>query len=238
MSENPVAIVTGAGSGIGQATAVLLAHNHHQLVLVGRTESTLKKTAQMARAEKPDVEIKCITKDVAHQESADFIIHETINTFGHIDVLVNAAGTAPSKSVTDHDEETIRNTFEVNALGPALLMIKCWPHWVKQKSGCMINISSMSSIDPFPGFLAYGMSKSAMDGITRTAQNEGAVHGIRSFSLNLGAVETAMLRSVFSEELVPTSMTFKAEEIATEVLSCIQGDYDSQQGEQIVLVKS
>ena len=144
---------------------------------------------------------------------------------------------APMRPIHEHDDAIIQDALETNAVGPARMVIEAWPHWKKQGEGCLVNISSLSSIDPFPGFLAYGMSKSALDGITRSVMVEGRDAGIRAFTLNLGAVETPMLRNMCDTDLMPTEMCLQPEEVAVRVLECIDGLHDDRMGEQIVYTR-
>lgn len=238
MHHNPITIVTGASSGIGQATAVLLAEHGHRVALVARTEPKLQDTFNMALERNPKADLLVIAVDIAEESSAQHIISSVIERWGRLDVLINAAGMAPSRGIHDHDVDLIRRTIEVNAIAAADLVLNAWPHWTAQGSGCLVNISSLSSIDPFPGFLAYGMSKSALDGLTRSVHNEGRELGIRAFTLTLGAVETPMLRSFIDEETLPRHATLDPSQVATRVLDCIEGRLDEECGSQIQFVRS
>ena len=237
MDENPITIVTGAGTGIGRAIAVLLASHGHRLALVGRTESTLQDTCNIALKSNPSAEVMVIPADVGETTSAENILAAVIERWHRLDVIVNSAGMAPLMDIGEHDFELIQKTLEVNAIGPADLVIKAWPYWKRQGSGCLVNISSLSSIDPFPGFLAYGMSKSALDGLTRSVHNEGSELGVRAFTLTLGAVETQMLRAFLDEETLPRDATLEPSEVADRVLDCIEGRLDENRGTQIQVVK-
>ena len=238
MHPNPITIVTGASSGIGRATALLLAEHGHSVALVARTESALQDTFNMALERNPKADLLVIAADIAETSSAQHIISSVVERWGRLDVLINAAGMAPSLGIHDHDADLIRRTIEVNAIAAASLVINAWPHWTAQGSGCLVNISSLSSIDPFPGFLAYGMSKSALDGLTRSVHTEGRELGIRAFTLTLGAVETPMLRSFLDEEALPRDATLDPSQVAVRVLDCIEGRLDEECGSQIEFVRS
>ena len=108
--------------------------------------------------------------------------------------LVNAAGVAPNVPIERTTEDILEQCFLVNAFGPAFLISRCWPHFKRQKSGCVVNVSTLGVMDPFPGFFAYAASKAALDSFTRSVAREGRSSGIRSFCVNPGAVETAILR--------------------------------------------
>ena len=221
------AIVTGAGTGIGREIARRLLAMNHGVALVGRTESTLRETA-----EADEEGSLIIPGDIGSAETCARIVERTLEHFGGVDVLVNNAGVAPLEKIGETSQDTIRSCLAINLEGPMNLVISCWPHFTSQRRGCIVNISSVASIDPFPGFLAYAASKSGLDSVTRSIVAEGAISGIRGFTINPGAVETAMLRANFDTTLLPEENTLRPADIADFAIGCIRGDHDDLQGRQ------
>jgi len=232
--QHPVSIVTGAGSGIGRSIARMLAEKGHHVVLVGRTEQKLADASDELRAIGPG-DVMIVPADVADSEQAASVVDQTIERFGRVDNLVNCAGVAPMIPIERTTEETLEHCFFINTFGPALLIVRCWPHFKKQKSGCVVNIGTMGSTDPFAGFFAYAASKSALDSLTRSVAREGRSSGIRSFSVNPGAVETQALRNNFSEKVVPPHNTMHPDVVAKVVVDCIEGQRPDDQGKCIFM---
>lgn len=226
----PVTIITGAGSGIGRATAQELARLGHRLGLAGRRREALLETA--ASCDNPRA-ILCHPADLSDDHSAASLVAATAEKFGRIDNLVNCAGVAPMVPIEATTEQHLRDCFGANTFGPAHLIIRCWPHFSAQKSGRIVNISSLATTDPFAGFFAYAASKSALDSLTRSADKEGAAIGVKAFSINLGCVETALLRSFADEVMVPKSRAISSVVVAQLIAQYLNGSHDSDHGQCI-----
>lgn len=233
MEDHPrVALITGAGSGIGRATAFLLAANGYVVVLVGRRSEPLSETAALLPPGATHLEI---TADVGDSAAASSMVDQTLKRFGRLDVLVNNAGFAPLLPIEKHWPEVLEECYRVNALGPAYAIARAWPTFTKQRSGCIINLSTMGTIDPFDGFFGYAASKAAVNLMARSCANEGRGFGIRAFAVAPGAVETTMLRSIVPESKLPRAQAMPPERIAKVILDCIQGLHDARNGQVIVV---
>jgi len=232
-SSAPVTIVTGAGSGIGRSTAERLAERGHRLVLVGRTESKLHDTLEFVRDHGADAMI--VVADLADPDQTGRVIDETIERFGRLDNLVNAAGVAPLAPIERTTTAVLKEAFEVNAFGPAHLIVKAWPIFRRQKSGCVVNVSTIGTSDPFPGFFAYAASKSALDSFTRSCAREGRSIGVRAFCVNPGAVETPLLRRNFPENQLPREKALRPEAVAAIIIECIEGSREKDHGVPIAV---
>jgi NAD(P)-dependent dehydrogenase (short-subunit alcohol dehydrogenase family) len=229
----PVALITGAGSGIGRATAIMLAGRGHQLAIVGRRKAALRETAAMCAAGDQPPEVLILPADLAEPEQAVQIVDDAVARFGRLDVLVNNAGYAPRLPLAEHTPRLIDEAYTINALAPALSIARAWPIFLRQSSGCIINLSTMATIDPFVGFFAYAGAKAAVNLQALCAAREGAPHNIRAFAIAPGAVETAMLRAIATEEECPRDITLPPEAIAQVILDCIDGRRDADNGKVI-----
>jgi len=234
MSEVPVSIVTGAGSGIGRATARMLAELGHHVVLVGRTERKLADASDEVRVVGSG-DVMLVTADVADADQAAGVVDQAIERFGRVDNLVNAAGVAPLAPIEKTGEEILEQCFFINAFGPAFLIVRCWPHFRRQKSGCVVNVSTIGVMDPFPGFFAYAASKSALDSFTRSVAREGRSIGVRAFCVNPGAVETPLLRTNFPEKVIPPERALRPEAVAGVIVECVTGRRAHEHGQSIAL---
>ena len=107
-----------------------------------------------------------------------------------------------------------------------------------ERAGCVVNITSMAVVDPFPGLAVYAASKAALDSLTRSIHNEGADHGIRAYSVAPGAVETEMLRTIVTEEQLPTEQTLAPAQIAEVVADCIAGTCAEPSGSSLLVPSS
>lgn len=229
-----VALITGAGSGIGRAAAILLARSGFTLALVGRREEPLRETASLLP---PGSNASLLPADIADPAQARRIVESTDAEFGRLDVLINNAGYAPSLPIEAHTADLLGEIYRINALGPANTIAAAWPIFHRQGSGRIINISTLGTIDPFPGFFGYAAAKTAVESMVRSCATEGRKHGIRAFAIAPGAIETAMLRSNFPESKLPRSSALAPEAVAEVILACASGDRDSDSGARIIVAK-
>lgn len=253
----PVAAITGAGSGIGQATAVMLARRGYRLVIMGRTREALTQTAALCEGAGVEVDrgsrVEVVGGDVTDPFQCKHLIDRCIERFGRLDALINNAGVAFDAPITGHTPDMIRATLAVNVQGPACLIAEAFRHWTRVHTPrptappstqvalpgpAVINISSIAALDPFPGFFIYAASKAALDMMTRMAHAQGAAigGGVRVFSINPGAVETPMLRGAFDESMVPASTTLAPASVAEVIAGCILGRYDPWAGGAIAVL--
>lgn len=238
LSEAPVAIITGAGTGIGRAAAIELAGaaSGWRCAIVGRRREKLEETVLAMRERNAAAESIVLDLDVANPLAADEIIGATIAKWGgRIDALINNAATLITGPIHQAGDDALRQSLEVNTIAPARLVRGVWPHMRKSGGGRIINVSSKSSIDPFPGLGVYGMSKAALEGLTRAINKEGRSERIIAFSLVLGAVETDMLRSFASEKMLPRSKAKEPAEVGGVIASLARGERDGDAGTPIIL---
>ncbi|MDA1026806.1 MAG: SDR family NAD(P)-dependent oxidoreductase [Planctomycetota bacterium] len=227
-STGKVAVITGAGSGVGRATAILLAEEGWRCALLGRTETKLASTAAAFAVSAPSpLLIEC---DLGRSEEMPVVIRRIIEHFGRIDAILNIAGIAPQVPIAETNASLMRSTLDQNLVGPTILVAAAWPELV-QRRGVVVNVSSMSSIDPFHHFTAYAASKSGLDSLTRSIMAEAADTGVRAFTLNPGAIETPLLRRLVDEETFPTELALTPHAVAEEILGCIEGSRDHRIGQ-------
>ncbi len=230
--ERPVAIVTGAGAGIGRAVCLALSQLDWRVVVVGRTEQTLRETVDLMTGQ--EASSKVVVADVAEPASANVIVEAACARFGRLDGLVNNAGLAVMKPFAEYDIDVLDRVFAVNALGPMRLMLVAWPHLAKSQ-GRIVNVSSMASVDPFPGLGTYGVAKTVLNEIGKNVMIEHPDAGVRTFAVAPGAVETGMLRSIVSEEFVPRSNTLSPTHVASIIVNCVLGHKDEDAGTTILV---
>ncbi|MCW5777555.1 MAG: SDR family oxidoreductase [Phycisphaeraceae bacterium] len=233
-NHGPVALVTGAGSGIGRAIAVQLAARGYRLLLVGRRTAALEETGTMLSGER-GIAWRAHSADVGEAAACARAVDAAVSAFGRLDALVSNAGIAELRTVAEHSADDVRRTFEVNALGPAWLTAAAWPLFERQGGGCVVFVSSVASVDPFPGLGVYGAAKASLNTLARACAVEGERFGLRAFSVAPGAVETPMLRSMFTPSDLPARACLTPEQVAAVVVECIAGTRDAENGRTILI---
>jgi NAD(P)-dependent dehydrogenase (short-subunit alcohol dehydrogenase family) len=203
-------VITGASRGIGLATALRFARAGHRIVAVARTEEQLKQAAEQISA--AGGECECVVADIGSRGSAQRLIEAAQTRFERVDVLVNNAGYAPLAPIEKTRDEDFETAIAANVAAVFYTTRAVWPIMRKQAAGVIVNISSMSSVDPFPGFSVYGACKAWVNLFTKAVADEGRPLGIRVFAIAPGAVETQMLRTNFPK--IPKSQTLDPDEVA------------------------
>jgi NAD(P)-dependent dehydrogenase (short-subunit alcohol dehydrogenase family) len=185
-SEKSV-IVTGASSGIGKAAALQFAAEGASVVVVGRNASALEAVcAEIAAAGGQAV---ACPADVTAADAPERIVAKAVETNGGIDVLVNAAGVIATGAIDATTDAAWDEMMAINLRGPFRLMREAVPH-LKLRKGAIVNVSSVNGLRSFAGVLAYNVSKSGMDQLTRCAALELAPHGVRVNAVNPGVTVT------------------------------------------------
>ena len=187
MDNKKTALVTGASSGIGRSTAVRFAEEGYNVAICARNESELHKTLEMIN--ETGAEGLIITADLSVEEDIAMVLERTIEKFGRLDALVNAAGVIATGTVEDTSVNQWDMMMNINLRSVFLLMQKAVVHLEKTK-GAVVNVSSVAGTRAFPGILSYCVSKAGVDQLTRCTALELAPKGIRVNAVNPGVVRT------------------------------------------------
>jgi NAD(P)-dependent dehydrogenase (short-subunit alcohol dehydrogenase family) len=187
------AIVTGAASGIGAATARLLAENHAQVVAVDLPGTWSDESRISA-------EVLHLEHDVTEADAPRQIVESTIDSFGALDILVNNAGVGGRQFIADMTDDFWRHVLEVNTTAPFRLTKAALPHLRKSGKGRIINITSVETEDADYGLGAYCASKSGLAGLTRATALEEGRYGITANCIEPGPVRTAITERFYSQE--------------------------------------
>lgn len=189
--ENKVVLITGGTGGIGQATAKLFLDEGAKVAIVGTNDEKLAK----AKEELGD--ILTIKADVRNEEDVKNYVDKTVEKYGRIDVFFNNAGIEGKvRPIIEQTVEDFRKVIDINVTGVFLGLKYVIPVMQKQKSGSIINTSSVAGLMGSPGVSPYVASKHAVIGITKTAALEVAKDNIRVNSVHPSPVETRMMRSL------------------------------------------
>ena len=190
--ENKVAIVTGAASGIGAATAQLFAAEGARVLVVDLQETGLHDN----HGATPHID--CLAMDITHAQAPDTIIGEAINRFGQLDILMNNAGIGSNAPGEDMAPEVWQKTLDVNLTASFRLCQAAIPHLKNAPAGRIINVASVMAQHTDYGLSAYSASKAGVTGYTRPLALELGTFGITAHCILPGAIHTGMTAAGFA----------------------------------------
>ncbi|XP_071114265.1 3-oxoacyl-[acyl-carrier-protein] reductase FabG-like [Haliotis cracherodii] len=197
--DDKVALVTGASSGIGAGTAILFSQLGARVIITGRNEENLKRTAEQCSQDSKYKPV-LIIGDLTKEEDTQRIVDETIAAAGKLDILVNNAGIYYPSSVETSSLERFDKIINTNVRSVYHITMLCVPHLMKTK-GNIVNVSSLAGQRALPNNLIYCMSKGALDQLTRCVALDLGPKQVRVNSVNPGLIDTNIFRRAgLSEE--------------------------------------
>lgn len=239
--EGQVAIVTGAGQGIGRAIAKTLA---------GEGTAVVVNDIDLQKASKVVDEIKSqggravpIKADVSNKEEVNSLVEQTLGNFKRIDILVNNAGTAKLTPTVELTEAEWDSTVDVDLKGQFLCSQAVAKHMIKQKRGKIVNIASLAAHIGTPGLAAYSASKGGVVQLTKVLAVEWGKHNITVNAVSPGLTMTELVEAVFKErpdvfegvERIPLKRLAMPEDIANAVLFLASPESDYITGQVIAV---
>ncbi|HCW8243015.1 TPA: SDR family oxidoreductase [Staphylococcus aureus] len=183
-----VAVVTGAGSGIGEAIATLLHEEGAQVILAGRNKDKLQNVANQLAQDS----VKVVPTDVTKKEEVDELIKIAQQTFGGLDIVINSAGQMLSSKITDYQVDEWDSMIDANIKGTLYTAQAALPTMLEQSSGHLINIASISGFEVTKSSTIYSATKAAVHTITQGLEKELAKTGVKVTSISPGMVDTAI----------------------------------------------
>ena len=194
--EGKVGIITGAASGIGRATAFLFAREGAKLALSDLNEQGLKEVVDRITEEGGTAVMK--KTDVAREGDVKELIAFALDTYSHVDILINNAGISSMMSgIEEQDENDWRRVFDVNVMGAVFATKHLSQHMKERKCGSIVNTASVAGIRSGAGGNAYSASKAALINFTQTAACDLGEDNVRVNTVCPGLIETGMTRPIF-----------------------------------------
>ncbi|MEL6917997.1 MAG: SDR family NAD(P)-dependent oxidoreductase [Bacteroidota bacterium] len=225
--KDKIVVVTGAGSGIGAATAKHFGHHKAKVVVSDINVNRARSVAEEIIATGGTAVV--ITANVANYDEVQALVEETVKQFGRLDVLVNNAGIGPRNllKAADHTLEDWDNVIAVNQTGVFYGMKLALQQMLKQGSGSIVNVASLAGLKASLNNLSYSASKFAVVGMTKSAALEYATKNIRINAVCPGYTESALLDKLLSarpdmddmlKSIIPMKRYGNADEIAEAIV--------------------
>jgi len=191
---NKVALITGAGSGIGRATAILFAEEGAKVAMIGRTASKLDETSKAIHG------AFCFRADLSRRAEAQKAVDQCARHFGGLDIVINNAGISRQRSLLETDEALWDELVAHNIQNPFWLAQAVVPWLARRGGGVIINISSSLGLKPSPGFGAYAMTKAALQMLTLSLAQEHAKDRVRANTICPAVVDTPIHETYLTPE--------------------------------------
>ncbi|SMO39302.1 SDR family oxidoreductase [Melghirimyces algeriensis] len=219
------AVITGASSGIGEATAFHLAKEGAQVVLVARRKDRLNELAEKIRTE-TDAQVLPIPADVTKREEVEAVIRQTEKELGAVDILVNNAGVMLLSFLEKGKVEEWERMVDVNIKGVLFGVYAVLPGMMKRGSGHIVNVSSVAGHEVFPSSSVYSATKYAVRALSAGIEKELSRCGIRVTNVSPGAVETELTHHITDTDVIDQfakrSMTkLESEDIARSIVYAV-----------------
>jgi 3-oxoacyl-[acyl-carrier protein] reductase len=215
-------LVTGASAGVGRATAIALAHHGANLVVTARREERLLELCEEIKL--LGIEAVYHAGDAVEESTAQQAVSLAIDTFGHIDILINNAGAGNYKNLVDTSVEDYDALMNANMRSGFLFSRYAVPHMIEQKSGTILFISSIAGLQGAPGESVYCASKFAQSGFAQSLDAELRKHNIKVGAIFPGGVKTefALGKGRTEEGIRSSKMMDPAEVAEAIVFACLQ----------------
>ncbi|WP_338215775.1 SDR family oxidoreductase [Companilactobacillus muriivasis] len=195
--KDKVVVIMGASSGIGAATANLLAGKGAKLGIAARRLDRLEEI----KKQNSDAEIKTFKADVTKAEEVEKVIADTVAEYGRVDVLFNNAGIMPVNNLDQLAHDEWQNMLDINVKGVLNGIAAALPVMKKQKSGHIITTSSVLGYEVLPGYVAYSGTKYAVRAIMEGLRQEEHANNIKTTIIAPGSVRTELFNSINNKEV-------------------------------------
>lgn len=227
------ALITGAGRGIGRATAILFAQHGADVVLVSRTSDELYEVVD--RCNEHEVRALIDPLNLANYKDVNFLFEMLSQLKVKVDILINNAATFRAGLIAEMPLSDFVETLQINLVAPFMLAHGIIPFLLAQGGGTIVNVSSLSGcfgVEKFPGFGAYNISKYGLWGLTEILALENRDRNIRINQISLSGVDTAMFREASPPGVEPD---LTPAEVAAQILYLASADSFPLTGHNLIL---
>lgn len=207
--EGKVVVITGASSGLGEATARLLSSQGASVVLGARRVDRLKSLAD--ELTQKGGKALAVATDVTNSDQVKSLVEASVQKFGRIDVMINNAGLMPLSLIERLKIDDWNRMIDVNIKGVLYGIAAALPHMKKQKSGHIINVSSVAGHEVRPGSVVYSATKHAVRVISEGLRQEVKPYNIRTTVISPGAVATELPNSITEPDVAENTQKFYEE---------------------------